>query len=105
MIISGGLNIYPREIEDVFIQHPAVADVAVFGIPNDDLGEEVKAVVQLLPSHSPSDDLSRELQTFVRGHLAGFKVPRTVDFIDELPRLPTGKLYKRVLRDPYWAGR
>jgi acyl-CoA synthetase (AMP-forming)/AMP-acid ligase II len=105
MIISGGVNIYPREIEDVLIQHPAVADVAVFGVPNDDLGEEVKAVVQLLPSHEASDDVARELQTFVRGHLAGFKVPRTVDFIDELPRLPTGKLYKRVLRDPYWAGR
>ncbi|HUP85161.1 MAG TPA: AMP-binding protein [Acidimicrobiales bacterium] len=105
MIISGGVNIYPREIEDVLIQHPAVADVAVFGIPNDDLGEEVKAVVQLLPEREPGDVLSRELQTFVRGHLAGFKVPRTVDFIDELPRLPTGKLYKRVLRDPYWAGR
>jgi fatty-acyl-CoA synthase len=105
MIISGGVNIYPREIEDVFIQHPAVADVAVFGIPNDDLGEEVKAVVQLLPGHSPSDELAQELREFSRQHLAGFKVPRTVDFTDELPRLPTGKLYKRVLRDPYWAGR
>jgi acyl-CoA synthetase (AMP-forming)/AMP-acid ligase II len=105
MIISGGVNIYPREIEDVFIQHPAVADVAVFGVPNDDLGEEVKAVVQLLPGNDGSDELAQELQTFVRGHLAGFKVPRTVDFIEELPRLPTGKLYKRVLRDPYWAGR
>ena len=105
MIISGGVNIYPREIEDVLIQHPAVADVAVFGIPNEDLGEEVKAVVQLLPAHAPGDDLARELQTFVRGHLAGFKVPRTVDFIDELPRLPTGKLYKRQLRDPYWGDR
>ena len=103
MIISGGVNIYPREIEDVLIQHPAVADVAVFGVPNDDLGEEVKAVVQLLPSNQPSDELASELQSFVRSHLAGFKVPRTVDFIDELPRLPTGKLYKRVLRDPYWA--
>jgi long-chain acyl-CoA synthetase len=89
----------------VFIQHPAVADVAVFGIPNDDLGEEVKAVVQLLPGHSPSDELAQELREFSRQHLAGFKVPRTVDFTDELPRLPTGKLYKRVLRDPYWAGR
>jgi acyl-CoA synthetase (AMP-forming)/AMP-acid ligase II len=105
MIISGGVNIYPREIEDVLIQHPAVADVAVFGIPNDDLGEEVKAVVQLLPGHSPSDELAQELREFSRQHLAGFKVPRTVDFTDELPRLPTGKLYKRVLRDPYWAGR
>jgi fatty-acyl-CoA synthase len=105
MIISGGVNIYPREIEDVLIQHPAVADVAVFGVPNDDLGEEVKAVVQLLPGNVGSPELASELQQFTRSHLAGFKVPRTVDFIDELPRLPTGKLYKRVLRDPYWAGR
>jgi len=105
MIISGGVNIYPREIEDVLIQHPAVADVAVFGIPNDDLGEEVKAVVQLLPGHHAGDALVSELMTFARRHLAGFKVPRSIDFTEELPRLPTGKLYKRVLRDPYWAGR
>jgi long-chain acyl-CoA synthetase len=105
MIISGGVNIYPREIEDVLIQHPAVADVAVFGIPNDDLGEEVKAVVQLLPGREPGEALVDELKSFAREHLAGFKVPRTIDFTDELPRLPTGKLYKRVLRDPYWAGR
>ena len=102
MIISGGVNIYPREIEDVLIQHPAVADVAVFGIPHEDLGEEVKAVVELLDGREPSDDLSRELLTFTRQHLAGFKCPRSVDFVDQLPRLPTGKLYKRVLRDPYW---
>jgi len=102
MIISGGVNIYPREIEDVLIQHPAVADVAVFGIPNGDLGEEVKAVVQLLPGAEASP---QELQQFCRAHLAGFKVPRTVDFTDELPRLPTGKLYKRKLRDPYWVDR
>jgi acyl-CoA synthetase (AMP-forming)/AMP-acid ligase II len=105
MIISGGVNIYPREIEDVLIQHPAVADVAVFGIPNDDLGEEVKAVVQPLPGHEAGPALAEELQAFARAHLAGFKCPRSVDFTDELPRLPTGKLYKRVLRDPYWAGR
>src|SRR3954447_1462269 len=105
MIISGGVNIYPREIEDVLIQHPGVADVAVFGVPNEDLGEEVKAVVQLLPGHAESPELAAELQTFVRGHLAGFKVPRSVDFTDELPRLPTGKLYKRKLRDPYWENR
>ncbi|MDQ3106918.1 MAG: AMP-binding protein [Actinomycetota bacterium] len=104
MIISGGVNIYPREIEDVFIQHPAVADVAVFGIPNDDLGEEVKAVVQLLPDRAPTPAMAEELAAFVRSHLAGFKCPRTIDFTEELPRLPTGKLYKRVLRDPYWAG-
>jgi acyl-CoA synthetase (AMP-forming)/AMP-acid ligase II len=103
MIISGGVNIYPREIEDVLIQHPAVADVAVFGIPNEDLGEEVKAVVQLLPGHEAGPDKAAELTAFVRSHLAGFKCPRTIDFVDELPRLPTGKLYKRVLRDPYWA--
>jgi acyl-CoA synthetase (AMP-forming)/AMP-acid ligase II len=104
MIISGGVNIYPREIEDVLIQHPAVADVAVFGIPNDDLGEEVKAVVQLLPDGPvATDELARELDSFCREHLAGFKVPRSIDFTDELPRLPTGKLYKRKLRDPYWT--
>ena len=100
MIISGGVNIYPQEIEDVLIQHPAVADVAVFGVPNEDLGEEVKAVVQVLPDRDADDGLRQELLAFVRGHLAGFKCPRTLDFIDELPRLPTGKLYKRVLRDP-----
>jgi acyl-CoA synthetase (AMP-forming)/AMP-acid ligase II len=102
MIISGGVNIYPREIEDVLIQHPAVADVAVFGVPNEDLGEEVKAVVELLDGREPGDDLGRELQAFAREHLAGFKCPKSVDFIDHLPRLPTGKLYKRLLRDPYW---
>jgi long-chain acyl-CoA synthetase len=103
MIISGGVNIYPREIEDVLIQHPAVADVAVFGIPNDDFGEEVKAVVELLGGHEPSDTLATELTAFCRQHLAGFKVPRSIDFTDELPRLPTGKLYKRLLRDQYLA--
>jgi acyl-CoA synthetase (AMP-forming)/AMP-acid ligase II len=103
MIISGGVNIYPREIEDVLIQHPAVADVAVFGIPNEEMGEEVKAVVQLLPGNEPDDATRTELLQFTRSHLAGYKCPRTLDFIDELPRLPTGKLYKRVLRDPYWA--
>jgi long-chain acyl-CoA synthetase len=103
MIISGGVNIYPREIEDVLIQHPVVADVAVFGVPNDEMGEEVKAVVQLIPGNEPSPDLERELTAFARQQLAGFKVPRSVDFIDELPRLPTGKLYKRLLRDKYWG--
>ena len=103
MIISGGVNIYPREIEDVLIQHPAVADVAVFGVPNDDLGEEVKAVVQPLDDVEASDELATELVSFCRQHLAGFKVPRSVDFEAELPRLPTGKLYKRLLRDRYWG--
>jgi long-chain acyl-CoA synthetase len=103
MIISGGVNIYPREIEDVLIQHPAVADVAVFGVPNDEMGEEVKAVVQLIPGNKASPELERELTEFSRQQLAGFKVPRSIDFIDELPRLPTGKLYKRILRDKYWG--
>jgi acyl-CoA synthetase (AMP-forming)/AMP-acid ligase II len=103
MIISGGVNIYPREIEDVLIQHPAVADVAVFGIPNEEMGEEVKAVVQLLPGNEGDDAMRADLLQFCRSHLAGYKCPRSIDFTDELPRLPTGKLYKRVLRDPYWA--
>jgi long-chain acyl-CoA synthetase len=105
MVISGGVNIYPAEIEAVLVTHPAVADAAVFGIPNDEFGEEVKAVVELTPGHEPSDDLAREITAFARQHLAGYKAPRSVDFSDALPRTPTGKLLKRELRDPYWAGR
>lgn len=101
MIIAGGVNIYPREIEDVLVGHPAVADVAVFGIPNDDLGEEVKAVVQLVDTAKASPELARELLDYCGEQLARFKVPRSLDFEDELPRLPTGKLYKRLLRDRY----
>ncbi len=101
MIISGGVNIYPREIEDVLVTHPAVADVAVFGIPNEDLGEEVKAVVQLVDPTAASPAMARELLDFCGGQLARFKVPRSLDFEAELPRLPTGKLYKRLLRDKY----
>ena len=103
MIISGGVNIYPREIEDVLIQHPGVADVAVFGVPNEEMGEEVKAVVQPLPGVEPSPAFESELLAFCRTQLAGFKCPRSVDFVEELPRLPTGKLYKRLLRDRYWG--
>ena len=103
MIISGGVNIYPREIEDVLIQHPSVADVAVFGVPNDEMGEEVKAVVQVLPGVAAGADLERELMMFCREQLAGYKCPRSIDFEAELPRLPTGKLYKRLLRDKYWG--
>jgi acyl-coenzyme A synthetase/AMP-(fatty) acid ligase len=82
-----------------------VADVAVIGVPNEDLGEEVKAVVQLERGIEPSDEVARELIEFCREHLAHFKCPRTIDFEDELPRLPTGKLYKRLLRDRYWQDR
>jgi long-chain acyl-CoA synthetase len=101
MIIAGGVNIYPREIEDVLVTHPSVADVAVFGIPNDDLGEEVKAVVQPVDMALAGPELAAELLSFCGEHLARFKVPRSLDFEAELPRLPTGKLYKRLLRDRY----
>jgi fatty-acyl-CoA synthase len=105
LIISGGVNIYPREIEDALILHDKVADVAVFGVPNEEFGEEVKAVVQPAHGVQPGPELAAELEAFARRHLAGFKVPRSFDFMDELPRLPTGKLYKRVLRDRYWKDR
>ncbi|HST81901.1 MAG TPA: acyl-CoA synthetase [Kineosporiaceae bacterium] len=102
MIIIGGVNVYPAEIEGELSSHPAVADVAVFGIPHPEWGEEIKAVVQLAEGVQPSDELATELIEFVRRRLAGFKVPRSVDFAEELPREPNGKLYKRRLRDPYW---
>ena len=104
MIISGGVNIYPQECENLLITHPKVADAAVFGVPNEDLGEEVKAVVQPVAGLAHTPELAAELIAFCRQHLAHLKCPRTVDFSDQLPRLPTGKLYKRVLRDAYWAG-
>ena len=103
MIISGGVNIYPQETENLLITHPKVADAAVFGVPNEDLGEEVKAVVQPLDGLAPSEGLAQELTAFCAEHLARQKVPRSIDFRVELPRLPTGKLYKRLLRDEYWA--
>jgi long-chain acyl-CoA synthetase len=104
MIISGGVNIYPQEVENLLITHPKVADAAVFGIPNEDLGEEVKAVVQLMSEIPESSEVAAELTEFCAAHLARYKCPRSVDFIAELPRLPTGKLYKRMLRDRYWKG-
>lgn len=105
MIISGGANIYPAEIESEMIQHPRVADVAVFGIPNEDWGEEVKAVVEPVDGAKPSDALRDEIFEFLKPRLAKMKTPRSIDFIDEMPRDPNGKLYKRKLRDPYWEGR
>ena len=105
MIISGGVNIYPQECENLLITHPKVADAAVFGVPNADLGEEVKAVVQLMPEIDPSPAVAEELIAFCGRHLARQKVPRSVDFEPELPRLPTGKLYKRLLRDRYWGNK
>ena len=104
MIISGGVNIYPAEIEGVLVSHPAVADAAVFGIPDDEMGEQVKGAVELAEGYEPTGTLAAELIAHVREHLAGYKAPKTIDFETELPRHPTGKLYKRLLRDPYWEG-
>jgi long-chain acyl-CoA synthetase len=103
MIISGGVNIYPQETENLLITHPDVYDAAVIGVPNEDLGEEVKAVVQLMPGVDAGPATERRLIEFCREHIAHFKCPRSIDFVDELPRLPTGKLYKRLLRDEYWG--
>ncbi len=105
MIISGGVNIYPAEIEGVLAAHPAVADAAVFGIPNDEFGEEVKAAVTLRSGHAADAAMEQALIAHCREHLAGYKAPRSVDFVDEMPRSETGKLYKRLLRDRYWQDR
>jgi long-chain acyl-CoA synthetase len=106
MIITGGVNVYPQEAENVLVTHPKVIDVAVFGVPNDEFGEEVKAVVQPVEMpRSPEDAavLARELMAFCRSQLADLKCPRSIDFRTELPRHPTGKLYKRLLKDEYWS--
>jgi acyl-CoA synthetase (AMP-forming)/AMP-acid ligase II len=101
MIISGGENIYPAEVENALFSHPAVADVAVIGVPDDKWGEAVKAVVV----RKPGVELTPEaLMVYARERIAGYKVPRSVDFVDALPRNPTGKILKRELRKPYWAG-
>jgi long-chain acyl-CoA synthetase len=103
MIVSGGVNIYPQEIEDVLVLHPAVGDVAVFGVPNAEMGEEVKAVVEPAPGSTAGPELAREIIAFCREHLSHYKCPRTVDFSEALPRGENGKLYKKALRDTYWA--
>jgi long-chain acyl-CoA synthetase len=105
MIISGGVNIYPAEIEGILVNHPSVVDAAVFGIPNEDFGEEVKAAIELVDEIEPSDELAEELIAFCKDHLAGYKAPRSIDFEEALPRHPTGKLLKRLLRDAYWKDR
>jgi acyl-CoA synthetase (AMP-forming)/AMP-acid ligase II len=102
MIISGGVNIYPAEIEDVLHRHPGIQDVAVFGVPDDEWGERVHAAVQARPGHTIT---AEGVIGFARGSLGGYKVPRTVSFHEEFPRDPAGKLVKRLLRDPHWAGR
>ena len=105
MIISGGVNIYPTEVEAVLLQHPKVGDAAVFGIPNEDWGEEVKAVIEPAEGVPPSPALAQEIQDFCLQHAAKYKCPKSIDFIEAMPRDPNGKLYKRELRDPYWQGR
>ncbi len=105
MIISGGANIYPAEIENVILGHPAVGDVAVFGIPNEDWGEEIKAVIEPAEGYEASPELADEIIEYCKTRLAKFKTPKSIDFTDEMPRDPNGKLYKRKLRDPYWEGR
>ena len=102
MIISGGVNIYPQEAESILVGHPSVADAAVIGVPSEDLGEEVKAVVQLLDPGEAGPDMEAELLAYCRQRLATFKCPRSVDFDAALPRQPTGKLYKQVVRARYW---
>jgi acyl-CoA synthetase (AMP-forming)/AMP-acid ligase II len=104
MIVSGGVNIYPQEVENLLVMHPKLVDAAVFGVPNDEFGEEVKAVVQPADGVLPGPELEAELVDYCRAHLAGYKCPRTVEF-DSLPRDPNGKLYKRRIRDRYWQGR
>jgi long-chain acyl-CoA synthetase len=105
MIISGGVNIYPQECENLLATHPKVDDAAVFGVPDEEMGEEVKAVVQLAPGFEPRPHIEAELIAFCRANLAHLKCPRSIDFEPELPRTPTGKLMKAALRDRYWKGR
>ncbi|MBV9665006.1 MAG: AMP-binding protein, partial [Actinobacteria bacterium] len=105
MIISGGVNIYPAEIEGVLLSHPKVGDAAVFGIPHPDWGEEIKAVIEPEVGNEPSDALTDEILAFAQERLAKFKIPKSIDYTNEMPRDPNGKLYKRKLRDPYWEGR
>lgn len=104
MIISGGVNVYPAEIEGELAGHPKVADVAVFGIPHPEWGEQIKAVVQPTPGTTRGAELTEELLAYAGTRLARFKLPRSIDYVDQLPRDPNGKLYKRRLREPYWEG-
>lgn len=102
MIVSGGVNIYPQEVENLLTGHPLVADVAVFGVPNDEFGEEVKAVIELVNVASADDELETELISWCRDRISHLKCPRSIEFIAQLPRHPTGKLFKKKLRDQYW---
>ena len=103
MIVSGGVNIYPQEAENILIMHPAVKDVAVIGVPNRDMGEEVKAIVELQDSYTPSEDLSEELIGYIKTHIASFKCPKSIDFTNLLPRSDSGKLLKKEIKEKYWG--
>src|SRR6185436_10897609 len=105
VIISGGVNIYPAEVDAILLTHPAIADVATVGVPNPEWGEEVKSVVELRAGFEPTTELAAELVAFCRQKLAQFKCPRSVDFVDKLPRFETGKILRRLVREKYWKGR
>jgi acyl-CoA synthetase (AMP-forming)/AMP-acid ligase II len=105
MIISGGVNIYPQEVENCLAAHPAIEDVGVIGVPHEDMGEEVKAVVQLRAGFVAGTDLESEIIAYTRERIAHYKAPRSVDFVDRLPRMDNGKIYKRLLRERYWQDR
>ena len=105
MIISGGVNIYPAEIEAVLYQFPDLADVAVFGVPHEEWGEQVKAVIEMGEKSETGDALASEILAYCQKNLAKYKCPKSVEFIESMPRDPNGKLMKRKLRDPYWEGR
>ena len=104
-IISGGVNIYPQEVDNEFVRHPAVRETCTVGVPNTEWGEEVKAVIELYPGYEPSPELAKELLDFIRPSLAGYKMPRSVDFVEDIPRSEAGKVQRRQVRAPYWAGR
>ena len=104
VIISGGVNIYPAEVDQELLRHPAVADVATIGVPNEEWGEEVKSVIQLEEGVEASQATKDDLLSFAAEHLPGYKRPRSIDFADDLPRLPTGKIVRRQVREPYWEG-
>ena len=105
LIISGGVNIYPQEIDSAVMQHPAVLDLCTVGVPNEEWGEEVRTVIQLVEGQVPDASLAEEIMAFARQRLPGFKCPRSIDFREHLPRLPSGKIQRRLVREPYWAGR
>ena len=102
MIVSGGENVYPAEVENAIFSHPGVADVAVIGIPSDQWGEEVKAIVVKAPGQEPTPE---DIIAFTRERIAAYKAPKSVDFIEALPRNPSGKILRKDLREPYWEGR